>query len=331
MVSDWYEHMHILITGGAGFIGSHLTERLIGDGHRVTVLDDLSTGLMSNLTGVAKRPDFSFVEGSILDRRLVADLVRPADVVFHLAAAVGVKLIMDEPSRSILTNVAGTENVLDAALTDKTHTFIASSSEVYGKSTKFPFQEEDDLTIGATRNLRWSYACAKTLDEFLALAHARESGLPVTVLRFFNTTGPRQTGRYGMVLPNFVRAALDGAPLMVHGTGDQSRCFGHVADVVEAMCRLMHLPKARGDVFNVGTDQEVTIRRLAEQVIRTTGSRSEIRHVPYDAVYPDGFEDMQRRLPDVTKLERVTGFRPMRTLQQIIDDIVAEMQRQVTA
>jgi len=323
--------MHILITGGAGFIGSHLTERLIGEGHRVTILDDLSTGLISNLASVADHPEFTFVKGSILDRKLVADLVDPADAVFHLAAAVGVKLIMDEPSRSILTNVAGTENVLDAALLNKTHTFIASSSEVYGKSTKFPFQEEDDLTIGATRNLRWSYACAKTLDEFLALAHARESGLPVTVLRFFNTTGPRQTGRYGMVLPNFVKAALEGAPLMVHGTGEQSRCFGHVADVVEAMCRLMDLPDARGDVFNVGTDQEVTIRALAEQVIKTTGSGSEIQCVPYDTVYPEGFEDMQRRLPDVSKLERVTGFRPMRSLQQIIDDIVAEMKRPVSA
>ena len=323
--------MHILITGGAGFIGSHLTERLIGDGHTVTVLDDLSTGLMSNLGAVADHPDFTFVEGSILDRQLVADLVGPADIVFHLAAAVGVKLIMDEPSRSILTNVAGTENVLDAALVNKTHTFIASSSEVYGKSTNFPFQEEGDLTIGATRNLRWSYACAKTLDEFLALAHARESGLPVTILRFFNTTGPRQTGRYGMVLPNFVKSALEGAPLMVHGTGEQSRCFGHVADVVEAMCRLMTLPEARGDVFNVGTDQEVTIRALAEQVIRTTGSVSEIQCVPYDTVYPEGFEDMQRRLPDVSKLQRVTGFRPMRTLQQIIDDIVAEMKHPVSA
>ncbi|WP_170765234.1 NAD-dependent epimerase/dehydratase family protein [Ruegeria lacuscaerulensis] len=323
--------MHILITGGAGFIGSHLTERLIGEGHQVTILDDLSTGLVSNLTAVADHPDFTFVKGSILDRQLVAKLAGPADVIFHLAAAVGVKLIMDEPSRSILTNVAGTENVLDAALVNKTHTFIASSSEVYGKSTKFPFQEEDDLTIGATRNLRWSYACAKTLDEFLALAHARESGLPVTVLRFFNTTGPRQTGRYGMVLPNFVKAALEGAPLMVHGTGEQSRCFGHVADVVEAMCRLMTLPEARGDVFNVGTDQEVTIRELAEQVIRTTGSSSGIQCVPYDTVYPEGFEDMQRRLPDVSKLQRVTGFRPMRTLQQIIDDIVAEMKHPVSA
>ncbi|MEW2915899.1 NAD-dependent epimerase/dehydratase family protein [Ruegeria sp. ANG10] len=323
--------MHILVTGGAGFIGSHLTERLIRDGHTVTVFDDLSTGRLANLTSVADHPNFTFTEGSILDRQMVTDLVRPADVVFHLAAAVGVKLIMDEPSRSILTNVAGTENVLDAALPSKTYTFVASTSEVYGKSTKFPFQEDDDLTIGATRNLRWSYACAKTLDEFLALAHARESGLPVTVLRFFNTTGPRQTGRYGMVLPNFVKAALEGAPLMVHGSGEQSRCFGHVADVVKALGLLMSAPQAKGEVFNIGSNEEITIRALAEKVIEITGSSSEIRYVPYDAVYPEGFEDMQRRLPDVSKLERVTGFRPMRTLQQTIEDIITEMQSPVSA
>ncbi|WP_170516161.1 NAD-dependent epimerase/dehydratase family protein [Ruegeria atlantica] len=323
--------MHILVTGGAGFIGSHLTERLIRDGHTVTVFDDLSTGRLANLTSVADHPNFTFTEGSILDRQMVTDLVRPANVVFHLAAAVGVKLIMDEPSRSILTNVAGTENVLDAALPNKTYTFVASTSEVYGKSAKFPFQEDDDLTIGATRNLRWSYACAKTLDEFLALAHARESGLPVTVLRFFNTTGPRQTGRYGMVLPNFVKAALEGAPLMVHGSGEQSRCFGHVADVVKALGLLMNAPQAKGEVFNIGSNEEVTIRALAEKVIELTGSNSEIRYVPYDAVYPEGFEDMQRRLPDVSKLERVTGFRPMRTLQQTIEDIITEMQSPVSA
>ncbi|WP_420587396.1 NAD-dependent epimerase/dehydratase family protein [Ruegeria sp.] len=323
--------MHILITGGAGFIGSHLSERLIQNGHDVTVLDDLSTGQISNLAAIADHSAFRFVEGSILDRALVAKLVTAADVVFHLAAAVGVKLIMDEPSQSMLTNVAGTENVLDAALQNGAHTFIASSSEVYGKATKFPFQEEDDLTIGATKNLRWSYACAKTLDEFLALAHARESGLPVTILRFFNTTGPRQTGRYGMVLPNFVKSALENAPLIVHGTGKQSRCFGHVADVVEAMCRLMNTPAARGEVFNIGTDQEVTIHGLAEQIIKAVGSDSDIQLVPYEQVYPEGFEDMQRRLPDVSKLERITGFRPMLPLSQIIDDIANEMRLPLTA
>lgn len=321
--------MRFLITGGAGFIGSHLTDRLVAEGHRVDILDDLSTGRMSNLDGAMPSNRVHFTEGTILDRPLVEDMVAKADMVFHLAAAVGVKLIMDEPSRSILTNITGTENVLTAALARKTPCFVASTSEVYGKATKFPFSEDDDLTLGATRNLRWSYACAKMLDEFLALAYAREYGLPVVLLRFFNTTGPRQTGRYGMVLPNFVQAALDGRPLMVHGTGEQTRCFGHVKDVVEALMRLMATPAAFGQVFNIGTDQEVSIRRLAEQVIAATDSASEIRLVPYDTVYPPGFEDMNRRLPDVSRLDAVTGFRPRRPLAEIIGDIVAEKRAQM--
>jgi UDP-glucose 4-epimerase len=321
--------MRILITGGAGFIGSHLTDRLVSEGHAVTILDDLSTGRLENLAGAMDSGLVRFTEGSILDRPLVEEMVGRADMIFHLAAAVGVKLIMDEPSRSILTNITGTENVLTAALPRRTPCFVASTSEVYGKATKFPFSEDDDLTLGATRNLRWSYACAKMLDEFLALAYAREHGLPVVLLRFFNTTGPRQTGRYGMVLPNFVQAALEGRPLMVHGTGEQSRCFGHVKDVIEALMRLMVTPEAYGRVFNIGTDQEVTIRALAEQVIAATGSSSAIETVPYDSVYPVGFEDMVRRLPDVSRLESVTGFRPRRTLAQIISDIVEEKRAQM--
>lgn len=316
--------MRIFITGGAGFIGSHLCERLVADGHEVSVLDDLSTGRRANLAAIEGSNRLHFTEGTILDEDQVNRLADKADVIFHLAAAVGVKLIMDEPSRSILTNVRGTENVLHAALKRKVPTFVASTSEVYGKATKFPFREDDDLTIGATKNLRWSYACAKTLDEFLALAYAREQNLPVVILRFFNTTGPRQTGRYGMVVPNFIQAALDGRPLLVHGSGEQSRCFGHVKDVVEAMVRLMGEPAARGQVFNVANDQEVTIRALAEQVIAATGSASEIRLVPYSDVYPEGFEDMARRLPDVSKLERTVGFRPRRPLSEIIADVIAE-------
>lgn len=319
--------MKIFITGGAGFIGSHLSERLIAEGHELTVLDDLSTGRLENLAAIKGSNALRFVEGDILDDALVQELAGDADMIFHLAAAVGVKLIMDEPSRSILTNINGTENVLRAALKRKTPTFIASTSEVYGKATKFPFSEDDDLTIGATKNLRWSYACAKTLDEFLALAYAREADLPVVILRFFNTTGPRQTGRYGMVVPNFVEAALEGRPLLVHGTGEQSRCFGHVKDVVESLIRLMAEPAARGQVFNIANDQEVTIRQLAEQVIAATGSRSEIKLVPYDSVYPVGFEDMARRLPDVSKLQRTIGFRPRRGLPEIISDIVDEKRR----
>lgn len=316
--------MRILVTGGAGFIGSHLSERLISEGHEVWALDDLSTGRLENLVEVQMSPAFRFIEGSVLDKPLVEELVGEADLVFHLAAAVGVKLIMDEPSRSILTNINGTENVLTAALPSRTPVFVASTSEVYGKSTKFPFSEDDDLTIGSTRNLRWSYACAKTLDEFLALAYARDSDLPIVVLRFFNTTGPRQTGRYGMVLPNFVQSALDGEPLTVHGDGKQSRCFGHVLDVVEALVRLMNTPEALGQVFNIGNDQEISIEGLAKQVIEATGSSSEIRYVAYDTVYPAGFEDMMRRVPDVSRLKSVTGFRPERPLSQIIDDIIAE-------
>ena len=316
--------MKILITGGAGFIGSHLSERLVAEGHSVTALDDLSTGRRENLAGLVGSNRFRLVVGTILDPSLVQSLVDEADTVFHLAAAVGVNLIMDEPSRSILTNINGTENVLKAALKDRKLTFVASTSEVYGKAMKFPFSEDDDLTIGATKNLRWSYASAKQLDEFLTLAYVREVGLPAVILRFFNTTGPRQTGRYGMVLPNFVQAALDGRPLLVHGTGEQSRCFGHVADVVEALVRLMATPAAQGEVFNVANDQEVTIRELAEKVIEMTGSPSPIRLVPYSDVYPAGFEDMARRLPDVSKLERTIGFRPHRPLSEIIGDIIAE-------
>ncbi len=316
--------MRILITGGAGFIGSHLAERLVSEGHDVVALDDLSTGQKKNLASLEGNNHFRFIEGSVLDADLVDQLVDDADMVFHMAAAVGVKLIMDEPSRSILTNITGTENVLKAAIPGKTPTFIASTSEVYGKTTKFPFSEDDDMTIGATKNLRWSYASAKQLDEFLALAYAREVDLPVVVLRFFNTTGPRQTGRYGMVLPNFVVNALTGKPLKVHGTGEQSRCFGHVYDVIEALLRLMDKPEAFGEVYNIGTDQEVSIMELAQKVVAATGSTSEIDLIPYSDVYPEGFEDMARRLPSVEKLQAAIDFRPMRTLDEIIADIVTE-------
>lgn len=316
--------MKVFITGGAGFIGSHLAERLITSGHSVSVLDDLSTGLITNIASVMDAPGFSFTRGTVLDADLVSEMVSAADVVFHLAAAVGVKLIMDEPSRSLRTNITGTENVLRAAVAEKTLTLVASSSEVYGKATKFPFNEDDDLVLGATKNHRWSYACAKMLDEFMALAYARDSDLPVIVLRFFNTTGPRQTGRYGMVVPSFVQNALDGTPLKVHGTGNQSRCFGHVADVVEALTRLMATPEAQGQVFNIGNDQEVSIRNLAEQIIKATGSTSEIQIVPYDSVYPEGFEDMMRRQPDISKLEATIGFRPRRPLEEIVADLIAE-------
>ena len=316
--------MDILITGGAGFIGSHLAERLLNDGHKVIAVDDLSTGRMSNLDQALKHPDFEFIEGTILDQKLIGELVDRTDLTFHLAAAVGVKLIMEQPSQSILTNMSGTENVLKAALKDKKTVFVASTSEVYGKSPNRLFNEDDDMIMGATVNLRWSYACTKALDEFLALSYAYEQDLPVVVLRFFNTTGPRQTGRYGMVVPNFIDSALAGDPIMVHGTGDQSRCFSHVKDVIEALVRLMENKESRGQVVNIGSDQEVSIMALAERVKELAASQSDIKLIPYKEVYPHGFEDMQRRKPDVAKLNSLTGFRPLTSLDEIILDIIAE-------
>jgi UDP-glucose 4-epimerase len=316
--------MKALITGGAGFIGSHLAARMLDDGHQVLVLDNLSTGSMDNVQRLIDRPGFELVIGSVRDASLVDELVEQSDVVIHLAAAVGVKLIMDKPSYSMHTNVNGTENVLHAASSRNKLVFIASTSEVYGKSVKTPFNEKDDLVIGSTANLRWSYAIAKALDECLALSYAQEKKIDTIIARFFNTTGPRQTGRYGMVLPNFVTAALTGEPLTVHGTGTQSRCFAHVYDVVEAIVRLLNTRSAVGQVFNIGNDSEITIADLAAKVVEMTGSKSEIRTIPYDEAYPQGFEDMLRRVPDVSKLERVTGFRPRMTLETIISDLIAE-------
>lgn len=316
--------MDILITGGAGFIGSHLAERLLNDGHNVIAMDDLSTGQMSNLDVAMKHPNFEFIKGTILDQKLIGELVDRTELTFHLAAAVGVKLIMEQPSQSILTNITGTEIVLKAALKDKKTVFVASTSEVYGKTSKIPFCEDDDLVIGATVNLRWSYACTKTLDEFLALSYAYEQQLPVVVLRFFNTTGPRQTGRYGMVVPNFINSALAGEPIYVHGTGDQSRCFSHVKDVIEGLVRLMENKESRGQVVNIGSDQEISIMDLAKKVRELSGSSSEIKVIPYTDVYPHGFEDMQRRKPDVSRLRGLTGFAPKTVLDDIVNDIIQE-------
>lgn len=316
--------MKALITGGAGFIGSHLAERMLDDGHKVVALDNLSTGSMENVERLMKRPGFELVIGSVRDASLVDELVEDADVIIHLAAAVGVKLILEKPSYSMHTNVNGTENVLHAASSRNKLVFIASTSEVYGKSVKTPFNEDDDLVIGSTANLRWSYAVAKALDECLALSYAQENRIETIIARFFNTTGPRQTGRYGMVLPNFVTSALTGEPLMVHGSGTQSRCFAHVYDVVEAIMRLLNTRSAVGQVFNIGNDSEISIEDLAIKVRDTVGSKSEIRKIPYGEAYPLGFEDMLRRVPDVSKLERVTGFRPRTSLDTIIDDLIVE-------
>lgn len=314
--------MRIFISGGAGFIGSHLAARLVRDGHEVSVLDDLSTGDMQNIVALRDAPNFEYRIGSTLDVPLVTELVDLADVTVHLAAAVGVRLIVERPIHTIETNVGGTEVVLGAASRKGKRVLLASTSEVYGNSTKLPFHEDDDLVLGPTTHSRWAYACSKALDEWLGFAYARERGVPVTICRFFNTVGPGQTGRYGMVLPNFVRQALAGAPITVFGTGDQTRCFGHVQDVVEALVRLIGTEAAIGEVFNVGTDEEISIRGLAEAVVEVVGSTSDIVYVPYDEAYAEGFEDMMRRVPDVSKLEATVGFRPRTPLSKIIRDVV---------
>ena len=315
--------MKVLITGGAGFIGSHLAERLLSQGADIMALDDLSTGAMANIDHLIGRDGFSYRIGSVIDAPLVAELVDRSDITVHLAAAVGVRLIVERPVHTIETNVHGTEVVLGAVARKKKKILIASTSEVYGKGSQPPFSEDDDLVLGATTNSRWAYACSKALDEWLALAYARERDVPVVITRLFNTVGPRQTGRYGMVLPTFAGQALLEEPITVYGTGEQSRCFAHVRDSVEAIVRLLEDPAAVGEVFNVGSDREVTMNRLAEMVREAAGSSSPIVHVPYDEAYAEGFEDMQRRVPDVGKLWRATGFRPEIPLEEIIEDVVA--------
>ena len=316
--------MRVFITGGAGFIGSHLAERLVADGHSVLVLDDLSTGEMANLEGLAGHARFDYRIGSVHDAPLVAELVDRADVTVHLAAAVGVKLIVERPVHTIETNVHGTEVVLAAAAKKQKKVLIASTSEVYGKSSKFPFREEDDLVLGPTTHSRWAYACSKALDEWLALAYLRERGVPTVVCRFFNTVGPRQTGRYGMVLPNFCRQALRGEPITVYGTGEQSRCFGHVRDAVECVVRLLTCEAAVGEVYNIGTSREVTIQGVAEAIRAAANSSSPIVRIPYAEAYAEGFEDMLRRVPDCSKLERAIGYQPHTSLEAIIADVLAD-------
>lgn len=317
--------MRVLITGGAGFIGSHLSEALLDAGHEVVVIDDLSTGSLDNVQHVKDRPGFEYVIDTVFNDRLMAGLVDRADVVFHLAAAVGVKLIVQEPVHTIETNVHGTEVVLRHAQEKKKLVFIASTSEVYGKSTVVPFREDADLVMGATVRHRWAYACSKALDEFLALAYWKQKQLPVVVVRFFNTVGPRQTGQYGMVLPTFVRQALAGEPITVFGDGTQSRSFTDVSDVVGALLKLMVLPEAVGEVINVGNTGEVTIRGLAEKVKAATGSASEIVTIPYDEAYEAGFEDMPRRVPDLGKIRRLIGYEPKVALDEIIARVIASM------
>jgi UDP-glucose 4-epimerase len=313
---------HCLVTGGAGFIGSHLTERLLANGHRVTVLDDLSTGARNNLEAVESHPEFRFRPGSITDGVLLADVMPDVDVVDHLAAAVGVKLVADDPVRTIETNIYPTESLLQLAVQGRKKFFLASTSEVYGKNPRERWTEEDDLHLGPTSRPRWAYGCSKAIDEFLALAYYQKYGLEVVVGRFFNVVGPRQVGHYGMVVPRFVEAALSGVPLEVYDDGSQVRCFAHVREIVDAVVGLMETPAACGRVFNIGSDVPVTIRELAETVVARTGSQSAIRFVPYSEAYGHDFEDVQRRVPDVTRLKQTVGTAPAMTLADILEDVI---------
>jgi len=322
--------MKVLITGGAGFIGSHVAERCLSEGWRVSVLDDLSTGSFENIAALKSMPQFSYIIDTVFNVPLVSELVDSADIIIHLAAAVGVRLIVDSPVRTIETNVHGTEVVLRAAAQQGKRVILASTSEVYGKSTEFPFRESASLVLGATTHSRWCYACSKALDEFLALAYWREKRLPVTVVRLFNTVGTRQTDQYGMVLPTLVKQALAGEPLTVFGSGDQRRCFGYVGDVVESLMRLIRSDKVAGEVINVGDDAEISISSLAHLVRSAAGSESEIRYVPYEIAYGPGFEDVPRRVPCLEKLERLTGYRPSTPIETIVKLVVNDLREKLT-
>ncbi len=316
--------MRVLITGGAGFVGSHLSEALLTAGHHVHIVDDLSTGSIDNVTHLKPHPNFGYTIDTVFNESLTAELVDHADVVFHLAAAVGVKLIVERPVHTIECNVHGTEVVLKNANKKKKLVLIASTSEVYGKSTDVPFREDADLVLGATTRHRWAYACSKMLDEFHALAYYKERKLPVVVFRLFNTVGPRQSGQYGMVLPNFVRQALANEPITVFGDGTQSRSFTYVGDVVRGLMALMTEPRAVGQVYNIGNVEEVTIRELAERVKAAAGSTSAIVTIPYEQAYDSGFEDMPRRVPDLTKIKALVGYEPRVQLDEIIRQVIED-------
>ncbi len=318
--------MKYLITGGAGFIGGHLTERLLADGHSVLVLDDLSTGRFENVAHLEGHPGFELRVASVTEPEIVERCVVECRAVFHLASAVGVRLVVDEPVKTIETIVNGTDVVLRACARYRRPILITSTSEVYGKGVKIPFAEGDDCVIGPSTTRRWGYACAKLLDEFLAMGHWTETRLPVIVARLFNTVGPRQTGRYGMVIPRFVAQGLKGEPITVFGDGSQTRCFAHVADVSAALVSLMAEPRAFGGVFNIGNNEEVTIGELAERVRALTGGKSPIRRVPFSEAYTEGFEDMQRRVPDLRKIGALIGYRPTRNLDQILEDVRREQE-----
>jgi UDP-glucose 4-epimerase len=312
----------ILVTGGAGFIGSHLCELLLHNGHHVVAIDDLSTGRLENIQHLRPLPSFQFVRETIMNNQVLDRLTSEADIVIHLAAAVGVKLIVENPVRTIVTNIMGTEAVLTTANRYGCKVLLASTSEVYGKGVKVPFCEEDDRLMGSTTHSRWAYATSKAVDEFLALAYHRQFGMPVVLMRFFNTVGPRQTGRYGMVVPRFVRQALRNEAITVYGDGQQTRCFADVADVTEAVFKLALHPDAVGQVFNIGAVEEITIQALAERVIELTNSKSEIVFVPYDEAYAPGFEDMRRRVPSIERIQRLIGYSPKLTLNDTLRRVI---------
>jgi UDP-glucose 4-epimerase len=312
-----------LVTGGAGFIGSHLTERLLASGHEVTVVDDLSTGRRENLQKIETNPALKIVSGSITDEMVLMEAVRDADVIYHLAAAVGVKLVADDPVRTIETNIYPTELLLRLAVQRQCRFFLASTSEVYGKNQKEVWTEEDDLHLGPTSKPRWAYGCSKAIDEFLALAYHRKFGLPVVIGRFFNVVGPRQVGHYGMVIPRFVDQALSGGPIVVYDDGGQVRCFAHVNEVVEAVHRLTETPAAAGKIFNIGSDKPISVRQLAEAVAAKVNRGIKIESMPYHVAYGNDFEDVRRRVPDVSRLRETLGKVPTATLDQILDEIIA--------
>lgn len=317
--------MHVLITGGAGFIGSHLAEKYLAAGHRVTVIDDLSTGSLDNIAAAQKNPHFKFVCDTVRNENTMSMLVEKCDVVFHLAAAVGVQLIVDEPVHTIETNIHGTEVVLSVANKFRKKVMIASTSEVYGKSETIPFNEDDDTVLGSTRFSRWSYACSKAIDEFLALAYHQQYSLPTVIIRLFNTVGPRQTGRYGMVIPRFVQWALQNKPIQIYGDGQQSRCFCCVHDVTDGLVRLMDCPDADGRVFNLGSDEEITIESLAEKVVELTGSTAGKEFLTYEQAYGRPFDDMMRRVPDLKRTKETIGFVPNYSLDQTLQLVIDEM------
>jgi len=319
--------MDVVITGGAGFIGSHLCEAMLANGHSVVAIDDLSTGSLKNVAHLRPNRDFNLVVESVTNEGVLDHVVRGADAVFHLAAAVGVKLIVDRPVRTIETNILGTEVALKVAARYGTRIFIASSSEVYGKSDSTPFAEDADMVLGPTTHSRWCYACSKAIDEFLALAYHRQKGLPVVIGRFFNTVGPRQTGQYGMVIPRFVEQALAGEPITVYGDGEQMRCFCHVADVIAAVSALMSEPQAEGGIFNIGGNEGITINKLAGKVKASTGSGSEVVHVPYEKAYEAGFEDMRVRVPDISRVTKLVGFKVTRNIDEIIRDVAEHFRK----